>query len=118
MCESTGFTLVRDCWSHGRNYPTGTARGFVRGVQRDAPIMPVRSAARVEGVEGSDPVPALSLAAAVVVLFAVSLTVMPSIWAGRHATLIVVSVLLLADAGVLADWLLPQAVRAAVGPAS
>jgi len=58
----------------------------------------------VEGVEGSNPrAVALWLAAAVVALFAVSLTVMPSIMGlGVMPPLIVVSVLLLIGAGVLA----------------
>jgi hypothetical protein len=58
----------------------------------------------VEGVEGSNPrAVALWLAAAVVALFAVSLTVMPSIMGlGTMPPLIVVSVLLIIGAGVLA----------------
>jgi hypothetical protein len=58
----------------------------------------------VEGVEGSNPrAVALWLAAAVVALFAVSLTVMPSIMGlDIRPALIVVSVLLIIGAGVLA----------------
>jgi hypothetical protein len=58
----------------------------------------------VEGVEGSNPrAVALWLAAAVVALFAVSLTVMPSIMGlDFMPPLIVVSVLLIVGAGVLA----------------
>lgn len=58
----------------------------------------------VEGVEGSNPrAVALWLAAAVVALFAVSLTVMPSIMGlDIMPPLIVVSVLLVIGAGVLA----------------
>jgi hypothetical protein len=58
----------------------------------------------VEGVEGSNPrAVALWLTAAVVALFAVSLTVMPSIMGlDIMPALIVVSVLLMIGAGVLA----------------